>query len=396
MPDYSYYRNQLRGLKLPAAFVDLDLLDHNIQQILQRAGELPIRIASKSVRCCHMLQHIFSASNQFRGLMTFSVDEALFLVEQGFDDLLMGYPETHPDRLAALVLANRRGARIVPMVDCQKHMELLNAQAIKQQHVQPICVDVDMSSEFPMVYFGTYRSSINSVAKFKEFLEHLKRYPGLKLEGILGYEAQIAGVGDQNPFSGKLMGAVIRQLKNRSIPELTARRQQCVQMAKEAGHDLRLVNGGGTGSIRSTKQDCSVTEITVGSGFYCPGLFDYYRDFRFQPAAGFALEITRQPRAGMFTLAGGGYIASGSIGLDKRPLPYLPDGIQLIANEGTGEVQTPIKYSGPEKLEIGDPVLFRHAKAGELCERFNELHLIRSGQVVQSVPTYRGQGRCFL
>lgn len=396
MPDYTYYRNALRGMKLPAAFVDLDLLDQNIHQILQQAGELPIRVASKSVRCCHLLRYISSASKQFCGLMTFSIEEALFLAEQGFDDLLMGYPETHPERLADLIQENRRGATILPMVDCEKHLELLNTQAIKQQFVQPICVDVDMSSQFPLVYFGTYRSSINSVARFEDFLRSLKRYPGLRLAGIMGYEAQIAGVGEANPFRGRLMNFVVRQLKSRSIAELTRRRQQCHRLAVEAGHQLRLVNGGGTGSIGSTRQDNSVTEVTVGSGFYCPGLFDYYRDFHFHPAAGFALEITRHPREDMFTLAGGGYVASGSVNLDKRPVPYLPKGIELVANEGTGEVQTPIKYSGQESLGIGEPVLFRHAKAGELCERFNELHLIRSGQIVQSVPTYRGQGRCFL
>jgi D-serine deaminase-like pyridoxal phosphate-dependent protein len=38
----------------------------------------------------------------------------------------------------------------------------------------------------------------------------------------------------------------------------------------------------------------------------------------------------------------------------------------------------------------------RHAKAGELCERFNELHLIRGDEFVATVPTYRGEGACFL
>ncbi len=45
---------------------------------------------------------------------------------------------------------------------------------------------------------------------------------------------------------------------------------------------------------------------------------------------------------------------------------------------------------------LGDRVWFRHAKAGELCERVNELHLVRGGAVVDVVPTYRGEGRAFL
>nr|VTP04585.1 hypothetical protein BIN_B_05604 [Mycobacterium riyadhense] len=45
---------------------------------------------------------------------------------------------------------------------------------------------------------------------------------------------------------------------------------------------------------------------------------------------------------------------------------------------------------------MGDKVYFRHTKAGELCERFDRLHLVRGAQIVDTVPTYRGEGRTFL
>jgi D-serine deaminase-like pyridoxal phosphate-dependent protein len=56
-------------------------------------------------------------------------------------------------------------------------------------------------------------------------------------------------------------------------------------------------------------------------------------------------------------------------------------------------VQTPL--TGAHGLGIGDRVWFRHAKAGELCERFDRLHLIQGDRVVETVPTYRGEGRTF-
>jgi D-serine deaminase-like pyridoxal phosphate-dependent protein len=46
-------------------------------------------------------------------------------------------------------------------------------------------------------------------------------------------------------------------------------------------------------------------------------------------------------------------------------------------------------------LGIGDRVWFRHAKAGELCERFTEVHLVESDGSRTVVPTYRGEGQCF-
>ena len=96
-----------------------------------------------------------------------------------------------------------------------------------------------------------------------------------------------------------------------------------------------------------------------------------------------------------YTCLGGGYIASGGSGKDRLPTPFLPEGATLFATEGAGEVQTPILYAGPVELGLGDPVLFRHAKAGELCERFTSLLLIQDGAIVDEVPTYRGEGQCF-
>ena len=162
------------------------------------------------------------------------------------------------------------------------------------------------------------------------------------------------------------------------------------------GFDLKIVNGGGTGSLESTIREDAITEVTVGSGFFNSHLFDNYTKFRHMPAAGFACAINRHPNKNIYTVSGGGYIASGSTEPLKLPLPFLPKGAKLLKNEGAGEVQTPILYKGAENLKIGDPVFFRHSKAGELCERFNSLHLIRDNKIQQLVPTYRGEGQCFL
>ena len=55
--------------------------DLNIRQILARSGQFPIRIASKSVRCRHILAYILQSNTQFQGIMSFSSEEAIFLSE---------------------------------------------------------------------------------------------------------------------------------------------------------------------------------------------------------------------------------------------------------------------------------------------------------------------------
>ena len=81
---------------------------------------------------------------------------------------------------------------------------------------------------------------------------------------------------------------------------------------------------------------------------------------------------------------------------DRLPEPYLPEGLRLDRQEGAGEVQTPVIGTPTRTLRIGDRVYMRHAKAGEMCEHFNSLHLVAGDRVVDEVPTYRGEGAAFL
>jgi D-serine deaminase-like pyridoxal phosphate-dependent protein len=157
-----------------------------------------------------------------------------------------------------------------------------------------------------------------------------------------------------------------------------------------------LVNGGGSGSIATTAAEDVVTEVTAGSGLYAPALFDRYRAFRPRPAALYCVAVVRRPGGGVATAQGGGYPASGPAGRDRLPSPYLPPGLRLTALEGAGEVQTPLAGRGAGALRPGDRVYLRHAKAGELCERFNTLLLLQGHRVVDEVPTYRGEGMAFL
>jgi D-serine deaminase-like pyridoxal phosphate-dependent protein len=184
-------------------------------------------------------------------------------------------------------------------------------------------------------------------------------------------------------------------MQRSSVRELAQRRAEIVS-AVEAVAPLELVNGGGTGSLESTSAEPAVTEIAAGSGLYGPALFDTYSRFKPLPAAMFALPIVRRPGPGIATALGGGYHASGGGDRARLPRPVLPAGLRLDNREGAGEVQTPLLGAAADGLRIGDRAWFRHAKAGELCERFTELHLIEGDRVVETVPTYRGEGCCFL
>jgi D-serine deaminase-like pyridoxal phosphate-dependent protein len=216
------------------------------------------------------------------------------------------------------------------------------------------------------------------------------------LDGLMSYEAHIAGVGDRPPGRvGAVLGAAIGTMQRASAHELAARRAAVVAAVREVA-PLRFVNGGGTGSVERTAAEPAVTEVAAGSGLFAPTLFDTYRSFAPRPAALFALPVVRRPSPAIATVLGGGYLASGAAGADRLPRPVLPPGLRLDRQEGAGEVQTPLLGPAAASLRVGDRVWFRHAKAGELCERFNELHLVAGAEIADTVPTYRGEGRAFL
>ncbi len=395
---YERYEQIFDGLQAPFAFVDLDAVWSNAADMLRRAAGKPIRIASKSVRCRPFIRRLLDLDRGFQGLLTFTLPETLWLWEQGERDLVLAYPSADTaamTRLARLTAAHPDEAPVV-MVDCPEHLDMIEACA--SSFVAPIRVAIDIdTSWWPLggiVKVGPKRSPIRTAEAAASFAREIERRERVRLVGLMAYEGQIAGVGDDAP--GKhLRNAAIRQMQSASLRDVRERRAAIVSAVSEVT-ELQFVNGGGTGSIELTTSEGAVTEIAAGSGFYAPVLFDNYRSFTLNPAAMFALPIVRKPAADVATALGGGYLASGVGAKDRMPIPHLPAGLRLDSLEGTGEVQTPLSGSAARSLEIGDRVYFRHVKAGEMCERFNKLYLVTGTTIRDEVPTYRGEGKAFL
>jgi D-serine deaminase-like pyridoxal phosphate-dependent protein len=392
------YERVFADVEAPFAFVDLDALWANAEEMLGRAGSKPVRVASKSIRCRALLEAILHRDERFAGLMTYTLPETLWLAEQGFENLLLAYPTADAEALGELALrsvANPDGAPVV-MVDCVEQLETI--ESVLGAGAAPVRVCIDLDAGWWVlggrIKVGPKRSPVHSVEQALALAREIDGRSQIELVGLMAYEGQIAGVGDQPP-GRRLRGAAIRFMQRRSAAEL-AERRGAIAAAVGEFTDLEIVNGGGTGSLELTAAEDAVTEVTAGSGFYAPALFDHYSRFSLTPAAGFALPIVRKPSPQVATALGGGYLASGSGDAARLPAPWLPPGLRLDPEEGAGEVPTPLRGPAAAALGVGDRVWFRHAKAGELCERFNTLHLVEGNEIVDVVPTYRGDGQSFL
>jgi D-serine deaminase-like pyridoxal phosphate-dependent protein len=390
------YDRATAALDPPLALVDLDAFDQNAADLTRRAGPLPIRVATKSLRCRYLIERALAMPG-YHGVMCYSLAEALWLYAAGTsDDVLVAYPTV--DRKALRALAADEGARqhVAIMVDSAGQLDVAD-QALGEGHPElRVCLELDVSwrplGGRPLVHIGTRRSPLFSPRQAADFAAAVSRRPGFRLVGVMGYEGQIAGLGDAPP-GHPVRGRLIQGIQDRSAAELRQRRTEAVRLI-QAVTSLEFVNGGGTGSLETTAGDESVTELTAGSGLVGPTLFDAYRRFTPDPALLFALPVVRRPGPHIATLFSGGYVASGTGTPDRLPRPYLPAGLTLIGVEGAGEVQTPVRGVAADRLRPGDRVWLRHAKAGELAERFADYQVL-DGDQVTAVPTYRGEGQCF-
>ncbi|MEV6716530.1 amino acid deaminase/aldolase [Lentzea sp. NPDC051208] len=382
-----------KDLDPPFAIVDLDAFDHNAADLARRAAGHPIRVASKSIRVRELVSRALERPG-YAGVMCYSLAEALWLSEQNVsEDLLVAYPTADRASLQKLAANETARQRVTIMVDSTEHLDFVDAAIGPHADIR-VCLELDVSwRPLPGVHIGPRRSSIHTPQQAKALAAKIVQRQGFTLVGVMAYEGQIAGLGD-NPPGQPLRAIGIRLIQSKSGPELIRRRTAVVGAVRQVA-DLEFVNGGGTGSLELTGSDPSVTELAAGSGLFGPTLFDGYQAFKPEPAALFALSVVRKPTKRVATLFAGGYIASGTPTPDRQPSPYLPAGLKTLGLEGAGEVQTPVTGKAAEQLRIGDRVWMRHAKAGELFERFDEVHLVHGDRIERTVPTYRGERRNF-
>lgn len=383
-----------REFSAPVVALSTAALAHNAFDLLRRAGGLPIRVASKSIRVRDVLHAVLELPG-YRGVLAYTLAEAIWLSET-IDDVVVAYPTADRAAIAELAANEQAAARVTVMIDSPEQLELIDAVAPPtRRNTIRVCLDFDASWKSKALgHIGVLRSPIHSAHDLRTFAEWISRRPGFVVVGVMSYEAQIAGVGDQ-PIGKPAAGMLMRAVQRVSRAELVERRSEAIATVREIA-ELEFVNGGGTGSIESTVAEGCVTEVAAGSGLFGPRLFDNYRGFSPAPAVAFALDVVRRPNHDAATLLGGGWIASGVAGADRLPQLVWPEGLQYAPREGAGEVQTPVIGASARGLHVGDRVWLRHTKSGEPMEHTNFVVPVAGGRASDPMPTYRGEGRCFL
>src|SRR5581483_1431882 len=263
---WARYRRALDGKPLPAALVDLDALDENLERLLApiRAAGKKLRVATKSIRCPAVERYVAErAGDAYGGVMTYAAAESAWLAAEGARDLLLAYPTAQPSDLALLAEANR-AARCAAMIDCAEHADALDRAAAAAGTRVPIVIEVDLAYRpLGLGHLGVRRSPLRTAADVVALAERCGKLPHLRFLGVMGYEAQIAGLTDSGPFASwqNLPRRGMKRLSRRRVEDTRA---ELVRALAERGLQPELVNGGGTGSVDWSSAEAALTEVTVG------------------------------------------------------------------------------------------------------------------------------------
>ena len=396
------FQEQHKDEAAPLMLVDLAAFDQNLEKVfaLCQSSQKKFRPATKSIRVPWLLERILQhplASQYCNGLMLFSIYEATFWWQKLKEShpqisLLVAYPLSSRAEIIEAAKLIHAGCNLVLMVDSQEQIEWLGQTA--PEAAFSLCLDLDMSWRpfSGLLHLGVRRSSLQSPQQLSLLLSTLKNFPQMQLKGLMGYEAQIAGMTDSGPFT-PLQNPIKKWIRNHSAKVVAKNRCEFARLTNDflsaQGKKLEFFNGGGTGSLTFARHESWLTEITMGSGLLQSHLFDYYSNDTNQAALFFALPVSRRPSPEYLTLKSGGFISSGEISPDKAPQIVTPH-LTSLPLEGFGEVQTPVNTTAGERFKLGDWVMCRPSKAGEIAERFNHYFIVDKIGGVSKVPTYRG------
>lgn len=232
-------------LDTPALLIDIDLLQHNIDRM---AGHLrdrgvawrPHAKAFKTPAIAHLLQKAGAI-----GVTVAKVSEAEVMAAGGVDDILIAHLVVGPSKAARLA-ALQHWADVKATVDHFDQVAPLGRAATEAGVQIGLLVDVDL---------GMKRTGVASVEQAIALARLVASTPGLRFDGLMGYEGHTLMIPDRVEKHTAITAAIGTLLRTRDAVEA-------------AGLDCRIISAGGSGSYQFTADIPGVTEVQAGGGIF--------------------------------------------------------------------------------------------------------------------------------
>lgn len=284
-------------LDTPVLLLDLERLEHNVRTMathFRQAGVQwrPHAKAFKTPAIAHLLKRAGAI-----GVTVAKVSEAEVMAAAGIDDILIAHlivGRSKALRLAAL----QRQASVKVTVDHPDHLPTLSEAARETGVSLGVLVDVDL---------GMGRTGVGSAEAAVVLARRVAETPGLRFEGLMGYEGHTLFIPDPEE-------------KRQAIGQAIGRLIEAKRAVEASGLPCKIISAGGSGSYQITAGLPGLTEIQAGGGvFACMYYVEVCRVAGHQAAISILATVVSRPRPDRAILDAGRKALS-----DYKIMPTLP------------------------------------------------------------------------
>ncbi len=240
----------LSALDTPFLWVDLDQLEANIAALAAYFREVGVawRPHIKGIKTPEIAHKAIAAGAI--GVTCAKLGEAEVMARAGIRDILIANQIVGPHKIGRLVEL-RRSAEVKVAVDNPANVRALAAAAVAADVEIGVLVEVDN---------GMARAGVAPGQPAVALSQLIHTTPGLRYEGIMGWEGHAVGITDP---------AAKRAEVERAVGLLGETARQC----RAAGLPVRIVSGGGSGDYLISAPLGVLSEVQAGGAIFCDATY---------------------------------------------------------------------------------------------------------------------------
>ena len=312
----------------PALLVDLDVMEANMARVLATCRENGVawRPHCKGHKSPDIAKREVAAGAI--GVTCAKLGEAEVMVAAGIREILIANQVVGAAKIGRL-LALLDSARVIVSVDSVANVEELARAAVQASKTAEVVIEVDV---------GMQRAGVAPGAPALALAKEIAARPGVKLVGLFGWESQATQIADAAEKA-----SVVRV----AVGKLAATAAACA----EAGHSMRIVSCGGTGTFPYCAEQPGVTEIQAGGAIFSDVHYREHYHTDFAPALTILATVTSRPNPTRIILDAGRKAMSCDMAM---PAPL---GLPTIAAIKLSAEHCKIELATPSDMpRIGDKI----------------------------------------
>ena len=351
------------GVDTPALLLDAVALEANIQRMAAYFAHRRCRLRPhfKSHKCTTIAKLQMQAGAI--GITCAKLGEAGVIAAAGIRDILIANQIVGPVKIRRLIELCSR-ANVIVAVDSAENVREL-AAATAAAHVRlGVLVEVDV---------GMHRCGVAAGQAALELAQLAASAPGLKFEGLQGYEGHCVDLRD----------AKEREEKTRQALQILVETRRAIE---RAGPKVNIVSGGGTGTYTITGDCDGVDEVQAGS---YAAMDWWYSDIRpeFQQAMSILATIISRPTPDFVVID----VGRKGIGAEWGP-PRVKDVAGASVASYSSEEHLKITVPADSRLRVGDRLEIIPSHGCTTSNLYSEFIVHKEGGVTARWPI-EGQGK---